>query len=92
MIEIERVNELMMCMCFEGCNEETCPVSEENTDAYKTNNECQFAIAMQMVDKAIKYRWHDLRKNPDDLPKSETRVIFYTTELEDVNNEHMYIV
>lgn len=24
-----------------------------------------------LIDKAEKYRWHDLRKNPNDLPKDE---------------------
>lgn len=28
-------------------------------------------LAIEALEKADKYRWHDLRKNPDDLPKKE---------------------
>ena len=27
-------------------------------------------MAIKALEKADKYRWHDLRKNPDDLPKA----------------------
>ena len=26
-------------------------------------------VAIEAIEKADKYRWHDLRKNPDDLPE-----------------------
>lgn len=26
-------------------------------------------VAIEVMEKAEKYRWHDLRENPDDLPK-----------------------
>ena len=28
-------------------------------------------MAIKALEKADKYRWHDLRKNPDDLPEDE---------------------
>ena len=28
-------------------------------------------MAVDALEKADKYRWHDLRKNPDDLPKAD---------------------
>lgn len=30
-----------------------------------------FEMAIEALEKAEKYRWHDLRKNPEDLPKSD---------------------
>ena len=29
-----------------------------------------FETAIEALEKADKYRWHDLRKNPDDLPEA----------------------
>ena len=37
-------------------------------------------MAVDALEKADKYRWHDLRKNPDDLPKA------------DGNNESEYVL
>lgn len=31
------------------------------------------------IEDADKYKWHDLRKNPDDLPKLDTTVIIATS-------------
>ena len=28
-------------------------------------------VAIEALEKADKYRWHDLRKNPDDLPEAD---------------------
>ena len=28
-------------------------------------------MAVEALEKADKYRWHDLRKNPDDLPEAD---------------------
>ena len=30
-----------------------------------------FEEAIEALEKADKYRWHDLRKNPDDLPEAD---------------------
>ena len=30
-----------------------------------------FETAIEALEKADKYRWHDLRKNPDDLPEAD---------------------
>ena len=32
---------------------------------------CAVGLAIKALEKADKYRWHDLRKNPDDLPKAD---------------------
>lgn len=39
-------------------------------DIYTGWDECIefFEVAREALEKADKYRWHDLRKNPDDLP------------------------
>ena len=37
-------------------------------------------LAIEVLEKADKYRWHDLSKNPDDLPKA------------DGNNESEYVL
>lgn len=39
-----------------------------------------FTMAIEALEKADKYRWHDLRKNPDDLPEA------------DGNNESEYVL
>ena len=31
---------------------------------------CAVGLAIKALEKADKYRWHDLRKNPDDLPEA----------------------
>ena len=42
-------------------------VGNENTN---TNHiKVSMAIAIEALEKTYKYRWHDVRKNPDDLPK-----------------------
>lgn len=32
---------------------------------------CAVGLAIKALEKADKYRWHDLRKNPDDLPEAD---------------------
>lgn len=32
-------------------------------------------VAINAVEKAEKYRWHDLRKNPDDMPEEDVKVL-----------------
>ena len=36
-----------------------------------TINEEAIKMAVEALEKADKYRWHDLRKNPDDLPEAD---------------------
>ena len=44
-------------------------------DALEVGKTIDFAIeAIEALEKAEKYKWHDLRKNPNDLPNVETRV------------------
>ena len=38
-------------------------------DAYIKAKEDACILAVEALKKADKYRWHDLRKNPDDLPE-----------------------
>ena len=39
-------------------------------DAYIKAIEDAHILAVEALEKADKYRWHDLRKNPDDLPEA----------------------
>lgn len=32
-------------------------------------DQCEFSLAISALEKAEKYKWHDLRKDPEDLPK-----------------------
>ena len=36
-----------------------------------TISEEAIKMAVEALEKADKYRWHDLRKNPDDLPEAD---------------------
>ena len=40
-------------------------------DAYIKAIEDAHILAVEALEKADKYRWHDLRKNPDDLPEAD---------------------
>ena len=40
-------------------------------EAYIKAKEDACMLAVEALEKANKYRWHDLRKNPDDLPKAD---------------------
>lgn len=42
-------------------------------------------VAKIVLEKADKYRWHDLRKDPEDLPKARERVLFLTIQMSDEN-------
>ena len=46
-------------------------------------NTCPTDIAKKALEKADKYRWHDLRKNPDDLPVKAEYVEVITDEHDD---------
>lgn len=53
----------------------------KNTAWLGTDNEIKVYPAVKMaieaLEKADKYRWHDLRKNPEDLPKHNNKVLVY---------------
>ena len=40
-------------------------------EAYIKAKEDACILAVEALEKANKYRWHDLRKNPDDLPEAD---------------------
>ena len=40
-------------------------------EAYVKAKEDACILAVDALEKADKYRWHDLRKNPDDLPEAD---------------------
>lgn len=39
--------------------------------------------AIKALESLKKYAWHDLRKNPEDLPKEGQRILFYTIPFDD---------
>lgn len=43
-------------------------------------------ISIEVMEKAEKYRWHDLRKNPDDLPKENGDYIVWYQAVNNVYN------
>lgn len=50
-------------------NKEAIRYAKENILAY-TSDMAEFkTMAIKALEKADKYKWHDLRKNPDDLPE-----------------------
>ena len=52
-------------------NKEAIRYAKENIIAY-TSEMAEFkVIAIEALEKADKYKWHDLRKNPDDLPEAD---------------------
>lgn len=46
-------------------------------------------MAIKVLEKADKYRWHDLRKNPEDLPERDTLII-YAFKAKDKENKKLY--
>lgn len=40
-------------------------------DAYIKAKEDACILAVEALEKADRYKWHDLRKNPDDLPEAD---------------------
>ena len=40
-------------------------------EAYIKAKEDACILAIEALEKADKYKWHDLRKNPDDLPEAD---------------------
>lgn len=57
-------------------------LDELMNDAYGIDKElarhCTIVENLQeLIDKQEKYRWHDLRKNPNDLPKDDGLYVVY---------------
>lgn len=53
---------------------------ESNIIGQREMNDNQFKLLVENDLKNEKYRWHDLRKNPDDLPEEDSKiVVFYGT-------------
>lgn len=48
---------------------------EHNVSVEEERNQNQFNLLMQEDLRKAKYRWHDLRKNPEDLPNNTRTVI-----------------
>lgn len=59
---------------------------ENNLEDCEYRNENQFRILCQMDLERAKYGWHDLRKDPNDLPKPLDNSIMYDCVLEN----HIY--
>lgn len=60
--------------------DEAIKYAKENILAY-TSEMAEFKeLAIEVLEKADKYRWHDLSKNPEDLPEA------------DGNNESEYVL
>lgn len=51
---------------------------ENNLEDCEYRNENQFRILCQMDLERAKYRWHDLRKDPNDLPNFWEYVLIHT--------------
>lgn len=61
-------------------NEEAIEVLQKNkpiADTRECGKELVEAcnVAIEALEKADKYKWHDLRKDPKDLPKSDVRYL-----------------
>lgn len=52
-------------------NEEAKFVLEKNMSVFDIRLNCAYDVAIEALENADKYKWHDLRKNPDDLPKQD---------------------
>lgn len=47
-------------------------------------------MAVEALEKREKYRWHDLRKNPKDLPKEGERILFCTVCYDNEDEERIW--
>ena len=56
-------------------------ISVLRADYYHVDTQDAVDFAIEVLEKADKYRWHDLRRNPDDLPPKETEVLTYDGDL-----------
>lgn len=57
--------------------------------AIMTTMNVHFSNLQELVDKEEKYRWHDLTKDPKDLPKCKQKVLVYRQVRE---NEYEYAI
>ena len=58
----EAINDLKVILSeITECEESICYITDVDAEPLK--------LAIKALEKADKYRWHDLRKNPDDLPE-----------------------
>lgn len=54
------------------------PTIESTIEYLKEECNSDYAeVAIEALEKANKYKWHDLRKNPEDLPSHNKKVIVY---------------
>ena len=59
----EAINDLKVILSeITECEESICYITDVDAEPLK--------LAIKALEKADKYRWHDLRKNPDDLPEA----------------------
>lgn len=92
---MERYTKLKTMPCANGL---LCEVDYDNRDGgivildkyglalgYVDNNEL-----IEAVGKSDKYRLHDLRKNPEDLPKENENILFYTIHFDDENEKRCW--
>ena len=60
----EAINDLKVILSeITECEESICYITDVDAEPLK--------LAIKALEKADKYRWHDLRKNPDDLPEAD---------------------
>lgn len=64
--------------------EERCDCCNFKKYSVNTCKNCMYGIAIDAIERSDKYRWHDLRKNPDDLPVGDD----YTKYYECVHEKH----
>lgn len=55
-------------------NEEAKFVLEKNMSAYDIRLNCAYDVAIEALENAEKYKWHDLRQNPNDIPNTKRQV------------------
>ena len=65
---------------------------ENNLEDCEYRNENQFRILCQMDLERAKYRWHDLRKNPEDLPNlftdEDTEAVLVIDDLDEYHTAY----
>ena len=54
---------------------EICVKRNKYTSCMSYCKDCEIKIAKEAIEKAEKYKWHDLRKNPDDLPEDNKLIV-----------------
>lgn len=59
-----------------------CVDTESDADYFYKANAVELAI--KSLNEAHKYRWHDLRKDPNDLPEAGIRVLIFDGEFYEI--------